>query len=125
MNIPKLSAVPILRGAKKLCPHCGKTKLFGTGKKYWTMVPRCSNCGVVFTRETGEYIVAMYVNIFATEAIFITGYFLLDYYYDLPVLTQILIWAPFNLLFPVLFYPYSKGLWAGFLELMGALYPDK
>lgn len=88
------------------------------------MVDECPNCGVRFVRETGEYIVAMYINALLTEAIFIAGYFTLDYLYDLSVTTQLLIWAPFSFLFPVWFYPRSKGLWAGVLSLMGGLYPD-
>lgn len=88
------------------------------------MVDYCPNCGVKFVRETGEYIVAMYINVFLTEIIFISGYFLLDYYYDLAVVTQLLIWVTFSFFFPVWFYPRSKGMWAGVLSLMGGLYRD-
>ena len=115
---------PILTGFRKKCPVCKEAKIFGKGKKYWTMANHCPNCGVKFVRETGEYIVAMYINVFATEIIFISGYFLLDHYYDLPVLTQLLIWVPFSWFFPVWFYPRSKGMWAGVLSLMGGLYRD-
>ena len=115
---------PVITGFRKKCPVCKEAKIFGSGKKYWTMVDTCPNCGVKFVRETGEYIVAMYINVFATEIIFITGYFLLDYHYDLPMVTQLLIWAPFSFLFPVWFYPRSKGMWAGVLSLMGGLYRD-
>lgn len=116
--------LPVIYGFRKKCPVCKKASIFGTGKKYWTMVSYCPNCGVKFVRETGEYIVAMYINVFATEIIFISGYFLLDYYYDLAVLTQLLVWVPFSFFFPVWFYPRSKGMWAGVLSLMGGLYRD-
>lgn len=115
---------PIVSGFRKKCPVCKEAKIFGSGKKYWTMASHCPNCGVKFVRETGEYVVAMYINVFATEIIFISGYFLLDYYYDLSVVTQLLIWVPFSFFFPVWFYPRSKGMWAGVLSLMGGLYPD-
>jgi uncharacterized protein (DUF983 family) len=108
-------------GFFKRCPVCHKGKMFS---KYWTMRSHCPNCGVKFERESGEYIVAMYINILLTEVIFIGGYLITNYVFDLEMWTQIAIWAPFNLLFPVLFYPHSKGLWAGVLNVMGGLYKD-
>lgn len=108
-------------GFFKRCPACHKGKLFS---KYWTMRSHCPNCGVKFERESGEYIVAMYINIFLTEGIFIGGYVITNYVYDLDMWTQIAIWAPFNLFFPIFFYPHSKGLWAGMLNVMGGLYRD-
>jgi uncharacterized protein (DUF983 family) len=111
----------LISGFFKRCPVCHKGKMFS---KYWTMRSHCPNCGVKFERESGEYIVAMYINILLTEVIFIGGYIITNYVFDLDMWTQIAIWAPFNLLFPILFYPHSKGLWAGVLNVMGGLYPD-
>ena len=111
----------IKSGFFKRCPACHEGKMFS---KYWTMRSHCPNCGVKFERESGEYIVAMYINIFLTEAIFIAGYVVTNYVYGLDMWTQIAIWAPFNLLFPIFFYPHSKGLWAGMLNVMGGLYRD-
>jgi uncharacterized protein (DUF983 family) len=122
--MPGMSIAPIIAGFRKRCPHCKTQKIFGRGKKFWTMEKFCPNCGVKFERETGEYVVSMYINIALTEALFFSGYFLSDYYFDLSVTTQLLIWAPFNALFPIWFYPRSKGLWAGVLYLMGGIYKD-
>jgi len=111
----------ILCGMKRICPACKKGKMFRT---YFQMNDYCPVCGVKYEREAGEYIVAMYINIFATEIIFISGYLLLSNFFDWGISTHIAIWAPFNALFPTWFYPRSKALWAGGLQLGGGLYRD-
>jgi uncharacterized protein (DUF983 family) len=108
-------------GFLKRCPVCHKGKMFSS---YWKMRDYCPNCGAKFERESGEYIVAMYINIGLTELIFISGYIVTNFVLELDMWTQIAIWAPFTLLFPIFFYPHSKGLWAGMLNIMGGLYPD-
>jgi uncharacterized protein (DUF983 family) len=111
----------IKSGMKRLCPHCQNAKMFRT---YFHMHAYCPNCGVKYEREAGEYIVAMYINIFLTEALFITGYLITDALFGWPVWMQIAIWATFNATFPIWFYPRSKALWAAGLELGGGLYRD-
>lgn len=111
----------IKSGFLKRCPSCHTGKLFSS---YWKMRDYCPHCGVKLERESGEYIVAMYINILLTEFLFIGGYLLTNYVYELDMWTQIAIWAPFNLLFPIWFYPYSKSIWAGVLNVMGGLYQD-
>jgi uncharacterized protein (DUF983 family) len=112
----------LLCGMKRICPACMHGKMFST---YFKMNDYCPVCHVKYEREAGEYIVSMYINIFLTEFLFITGYLLTDYLFNWPVWTQIGIWASFNALFPTWFYPRSKALWAGGLQLSGGLYRDK
>jgi uncharacterized protein (DUF983 family) len=38
------------RGLRKRCPHCGVGPLFSG----WSFIERCSNCGLVFTRNPGD-----------------------------------------------------------------------
>jgi len=108
-------------GMKRICPACKKGKMFST---YFKMNATCPICGVRYEREPGEYIVAMYINIFTTEILFITGYLILNKYVDWAAWTQVSIWAIFNITFPLWFYPRSKALWAAGLELGGGLYRD-
>ena len=108
-------------GFKRICPVCKKGKMFRT---YFQMNDHCPNCGVKYEREPGEYIVAMYINIFATSILFIVGYLISTNYVDWSAWTQVAIWATFNALFPIWFYPRTKGLWAAMLHLGGGLYRD-
>ncbi len=108
-------------GLKRLCPNCRRSKLFTS---YFTMNELCPVCGVRYEREQGEFIMAMYVNLILTEALFITGYLLTDHFFDFPRSGQLTFWLTFNVSFPIFFYPFSKSLWAGVLYLMGNLYRD-
>ncbi len=91
---------------------------------YFKMNARCPVCGVRYEREPGEFVVAMYINIFTTEILFIAGYLILNHYVDWNAWTQVGIWTAFNIAFPIWFYPRSKALWAGGLALGGGLYRD-
>jgi uncharacterized protein (DUF983 family) len=112
----------ILMGLSLRCPSCDKGKLF---KSYFKMNQHCPNCGVQLEPEQGAYVGAMYLNILVTEAIFVVVYIVLNYGYDLSVLPELAILVPLNGLFPILFYPRSKGLWAGVLYLAGDLQRDE
>src|SRR4051794_12956489 len=38
------------RGLRRRCPHCGLGPLFAG----WSFLERCSNCGLVFSRNPGD-----------------------------------------------------------------------
>ncbi len=109
------------RGLRKACPACGEKTMF---RKYFQMEPICSNCGVIFSREQGSYTGAMYLNILVTEFLFVFGFILLEFVIGTSTMLEIAVLVPFNGLFPVWFFPRSRGLWAGVLYLCGDLYPD-
>lgn len=88
------------------------------------MHEECPVCYVKYEREAGEYIVSMYINILLTEAFFVSGFLFTNFILGLEMWTQIAIWASFNIIFPTWFYPRSKALWAGGLQLGGGLYKD-
>ena len=101
------------RGWTKACPGCGSRGLF---RRWFTLVERCPRCGLRFEREEGYWTGAMGANIIATELVFVA----------LMILTFVLTWpeppvremiiggVAFTLLFPMLFYPFSKTIWMAF-----------
>jgi Protein of unknown function (DUF983) len=73
----------------------------------------CPRCGYEFSREEGYWVGAVIVNTAASMAIFLVVF-----------LTSVIVMAPdidwvvllaigvgINLVFPVLFYPFSKTIW--------------
>ncbi|MEO7003332.1 MAG: DUF983 domain-containing protein [Ktedonobacterales bacterium] len=104
--------IPLLllwRGVCLRCPRCGKGKLF----RHWytlTMEHRCSNCGWVFEREEGYWTGAMAINLIVTELLIAAGAIPLAIM-QAPILPLLLIGIPATILFPILFYRYSKSLW--------------
>jgi uncharacterized protein (DUF983 family) len=46
----KLIGTALRRGLRKRCPHCGEGRLFSG----WSLLERCSACGLVFARNPGD-----------------------------------------------------------------------
>jgi ABC-2 type transport system ATP-binding protein len=75
------------------------------------MQSECLTCGLTFEREQGYFLGAIYINYAATVACMLVGFFILDYLVHLSLTYQIIIWCGFGIVFPMLFYRYSKSLW--------------
>jgi uncharacterized protein (DUF983 family) len=96
------------RGLRLLCPRCGQAPLF---RGFFAMHERCGVCGLVFEREQGYFVGAIYVNYAATVGITVLGFFVLDGWLAPSVTTQIVLWSIFGTLFPLFFFRYSRSLW--------------
>jgi ABC-2 type transport system ATP-binding protein len=75
------------------------------------MRPECLTCGLKFEREPGYFLGAIYINYAATVICMLAGFFALDYFVNLSLTYQIIVWSGFGVVFPMLFYRYSKSLW--------------
>jgi len=96
------------RGLRLRCPRCGVGAVFAGP---FRVHERCPACGLVFEREAGYFVGAIYLNYGATTLISIAGYFALDAWLGLDVRPQLLLWGTFAVTFPLWFFRYSKSLW--------------
>jgi uncharacterized protein (DUF983 family) len=90
------------------CPRCGRGKLFDG---FFRMRRECSLCRLGFEREQGFFVGAIYVNYAATVLIAMPGFFLLDYYAEVSLSHQLILWGAFATIFPILFFRHSRSLW--------------
>ena len=105
----------LLRGLIRHCPRCGSGHLF---QRWFRMVPACPGCGHRFDRrpEEGFFLGAMTLNIAATEGMLLlvlAAYTVSiggGHRFPLAVIVPIALAAA--VLVPILFYPFSKTLWA-------------
>jgi len=97
------------------CPRCGQRTLF---RGPFTMNHACAVCHLVFEREPGYFVGAIYINYAATAAVAIGGFLLLDTCTTVSVTTQIVLWSIFGVAFPLFFFRYSKSLWLAFDHLV-------
>jgi uncharacterized protein (DUF983 family) len=97
------------------CPRCGGAPLFDGLVR---MRPRCGACGLVFERETGYFIGAIYINYAVTVGLALAGYFALEAWWAPPVGWQVGLWSLFVVLFPLWSFRYSKALWLGLDHLV-------
>ena len=90
------------------CLRCGEGQMF---HGLFRMQPECPMCGLKFEREPGYFLGAIYINYAATVGCMLAGFFPLDYFVNLSLTYQIIVWSSFGVVFPMLFYRYSKSLW--------------
>lgn len=103
--------VMLARGLALRCPRCGSGGLFGPR---FTLHPLCPRCGLRLERESGAVLGSMALNIGATSLGFIVLFSLglVATWPSVPWLTLTLGGVAFCAIFPVVFYPFSKTLWA-------------
>jgi len=93
------------------CPRCGRRTLF---RSFFTMNRDCAACHLVFEREPGYFVGAIYINYAATAGVAIVGFLILEACTTLSVTAQIVLWSIFGVAFPLFFFRYSKSLWLAF-----------
>jgi uncharacterized protein (DUF983 family) len=101
-------SVALRRALGLRCPRCGLAPLF-TGLV--RMPLRCSVCGLVFEREAGYFIGAIYINYGLTVLLALGGYFALDAWLAPSPGWQVAVWGVFSVLFPLWSFRYSKAFW--------------
>ncbi len=75
------------------------------------MHERCAVCHLHFEREPGYFVGAIYINYAATAILMMGGYLLLNAYTTLSLTTLLVVWSVFGIVFPLLFFRYSRSLW--------------
>ncbi len=98
----------LMRGLRLRCPRCGARTLF---RSRFSMYADCVNCGLVFEREQGYFVGAIYVNYAATVVIVFTGFFVLDRFLHATLTWQLIVWGLFAVIFPMLFFRHARSLW--------------
>ena len=75
------------------------------------MYEHCPQCALVFEREPGYFIGAMYINYGITAVTVIAGHFILDAMVPLALSTHLVLWSTVAALLPLLMFRHSRSLW--------------
>jgi uncharacterized protein (DUF983 family) len=103
------------------CPRCGAPTLF---RGPFTMNERCARCHLVFEREPGYFIGAIYINYAATVIPIVAGFLLLDAFTGIGLMAQLVLWSCVGVVLPIFFYRYSRSFWLGLDHLFNPPEPD-
>ena len=98
----------LIRGLKLRCPECGLGKLY---RSPFRMNQHCDYCDLVYEREQGYFIGAIYLNVIGTESLLLGTlivYGLITGKVNETILTALIILA---LVLPLLFFHHSRSLW--------------
>jgi len=93
------------------CPRCGQRRLF---RRWFRMQATCPRCGLILEPEEGAFLGSMTLNYAMTAGVFIlvlVGGVILTAP-DIPVAPLLAVSIGAILAAPVLFYPFTKTLWA-------------
>jgi uncharacterized protein (DUF983 family) len=107
------------RGLRLKCPNCGLGSLY---RSPFRMNPSCLYCDLVFEREQGYFIGAVYINVIATETTLLLTvliYGLITGTITTRILTILFVLA---LALPLIFFHHSRSLW---LAIDHILNPEK
>ena len=76
---------------------------------WFAMARACALCGLLYERAQGYWVGAIYVNYGVTTVIALAGFFFTWPAWSM--LTELLVWGTFVVLFPLWFFRYSRSLW--------------
>jgi uncharacterized protein (DUF983 family) len=88
-------------------------------ESFFKMRTACQVCGNLFERSSGEITGGMGISIVATLFIIIVAGVIIGVNPSIPLVPALLIMGLVAIVFPILFYPISRGLWAGMLYVTG------
>jgi len=112
------------RGMRRRCPRRGSGGLF---RHWFRMAPRCPGCGYRFAREDGFHFGGYVINFAVTEGVVgaaMFGYILAAAANpDTPLWPVFLGGALAAVLTPLLFYPFSRTIWAAIDLILAPLEP--
>ena len=98
------------------CPRCHRGRMFARG---FTMNAECPVCGLLFEKATGEVTGGMGINTVVTLLVITVCSLVFGLNPAVPLVPLLLGLAAFAILFPIVFYRSSRGLWASFLYMTG------
>ena len=104
-----------IRGLKLRCPACGLGQLY---ESFFRMRDECPYCGLVFAREQGYFIGAIYLNVIATESLIFATYLALILARRINEQSTYTILFALALLLPVLFHRHARSLWLSLDHLL-------
>jgi uncharacterized protein (DUF983 family) len=98
----------LLRGVGLKCPDCGQASIY---RSLFKMKHHCSFCGLVFEREQGYFVGAIYINVVVTETLLLVTF--LIYLLIVPASDQTIFMTLYGMAIaiPLAFFHHSRSLW--------------
>jgi uncharacterized protein (DUF983 family) len=107
----------LLAGLLLRCPRCRRGRMF---ESVFRMRRECPACGLPFERAAGEVTGGMIINFVVTGLVITIGSLYFGLFSRAPLSTVLLSFGAFAIVFPIAFYPISRGLWVSILYLTAA-----
>jgi uncharacterized protein (DUF983 family) len=122
-KLPPPSTLPpasilIRRALARKCPVCGRGNIFHS---HFGMNRACPNCHVIFWKDPGESLGAMYLDYAVATVAFLIGWLALDLTTNLSDPIQIAIVGAIAVVSVLIFYPLSRSAWTLLVYISGGI----
>ncbi len=124
MSLMATSATSMLmrRALTRKCPVCGRGNIFET---HFRMNRSCPSCHVIFWKDPGESLGAMYVDYAVATVAFLIAWLILDFTTHLSDPVQVAIVGSIAVAGMLVFYPTSRSVWTVLVYLSGGIEKPK
>jgi uncharacterized protein (DUF983 family) len=112
------ASVLIRRALGCLCPVCGRGEVFSS---HFHMNRTCPRCHVVFWKDPGESLGAMYLDYAVATVVFLVTWGVLDYATSVTDNQQIVILGLVGAAAVVACYPWTRSAWTVLVYLSGGI----
>ncbi len=112
----------ICRALTRKCPVCGRGDIFET---HFRMNRSCPACHVIFWKDPGESLGAMYVDYAVATIAFLIAWLILDFTTHLSDPVQVAIVGAIAVASILIFYPISRSVWTVLVYLSGGIEKPK
>lgn len=107
-QLGSLHRVCLGRVLKGHCPQCGRGPLFA---RWARLCERCNHCGLIYRREDGAELGAMYLSATVSQLFAAAVFVLMWVFTDWNTTQGLAVGTPIVLLFCYTFLPLSMALW--------------
>ncbi len=106
------------RALARKCPVCGRGDIF---ESHFRMNRSCPSCHVIFWKDPGESLGAMYVDYAVATVAFLIAWFILDFTTHLSDPIQVAIVGAVAVASILICYPLSRSIWTVLVYLSGGI----
>src|SRR5437879_1273397 len=108
----------ILRALARRCPVCGRGKVFAS---HFKMNAECPSCHVVFWKDPGESLGAMYLDYAVATVAFLGGWILLSLFARLTDTELIATLGVAAVASVLIFFPFTRSAWTVLVYVSGGI----
>ena len=108
----------IARAVRQRCPVCGRGALF---QSHFRMNRACPNCGVVFWKDPGEGLGAMYLDYAVAFGTFFVAWLLVAWALNLSDLVQFVLLGAVAVTGVLICYPLTRSFWTLLVYISGGI----
>jgi len=106
------------RALRRRCPSCGRGAVFSS---HFHMNLTCPNCHVVFWKDPGESLGAMYLDYAFAAAAFLAVWFVISMTMNISQLALFITLGAVAVLTVLVLYPWSRCLWTVLVYISGGI----